>query len=135
MIADTDVLIDYVNNAEPAASVVAAALRRRELVTTVISRFELQRGAARARRPGPLQNLITLLDALPLNAAAADRAAAVGRDLEQRGETFDRVDCLIAGIALVNREALLTRNRSHFGRVPGLRLMPLPDADEIQDAE
>ena len=125
MIADTDVLIDYVNGAEPAASAVAAALRGDELVTTVITRFELLRGAARARRPGPLRTLVDQLDALPLEAAAADRAAALSRELEERGEPLDRADCLVAGIALVAGEILLTRNRRHFSRVPGLRLAPL----------
>ena len=125
MIADTDVLIDYVNGAEPAASAVAAALRGDELVTTVITRFELLRGAARARRPGPLRTLVDQLDALPLEAAAADRAAALSRELEERGEPLDRADCLVAGIALVAGEILLTRNRRQFSRVPGLRLAPL----------
>ena len=125
MIADTDVLIDYVNGTEPAASAVAAALRGDELVTTVITRFELLRGAARARRPGPLRTLVDQLDALPLEAAAADRAAALSRELEERGEPLDRADCLVAGIALVAGEILLTRNRRHFSRVPGLRLAPL----------
>ena len=125
MIADTDVLIDYVNGAEPAASAVAAALRREELVTTVITRFELLRGAARARRPGPLRTLVERLDALPLEAAAADRAAALSRELEERGERLDRADCLVAGIVLVAGEVLLTRNRRHFSRVPGLRLAPV----------
>jgi predicted nucleic acid-binding protein len=125
VIADTDVLIDYVNGAEPAASAVAAALRRDELVTTVIARFELLRGVARARRPGPLRILVERLDALPLEAAAADRAAALSSELEERGEPLDRADCLVAGIALVAGEILLTRNRRHFSRVPGLRLAPL----------
>jgi predicted nucleic acid-binding protein len=33
-------------------------------------------------------------------------------------------DSLIAGIALVNDLSLLTRNRKHFERIEGLRLLP-----------
>jgi tRNA(fMet)-specific endonuclease VapC len=40
-------------------------------------------------------------------------------------------DCLIAGIALAEDEALLTRNRRHFERVPGLRLVDLGEVHEI----
>jgi predicted nucleic acid-binding protein len=130
VIADTDVLIDYVNDVEPAASAVAAALRRQDLVTTVISRFELLRGAARARRPAPLRALLEGLDALSLETAAADRAAALSSVLEERGEALDRADCLVAGIALAAGETLLTRNRSHFERVPGLRLAPLRETED-----
>jgi len=135
VIADTDVLIDYVNDFEPAASAVAAALRRHDLVTTVITRFELVRGAARARRPGPLRTLVARLEVLPLEAAAADRAAAVSRELDERGETLDRADCLVAGIALVAGERLLTRNRRHFARIPGLRLAPLPETGPDGEAD
>lgn len=135
MIADTDVLIDYLNGMEPGASAVAEALRRRELATTVISRFELQRGARRARRPGPLQTLLARLKAVPLGAAAADRAAAISRELEERGDALDRADCLIAGIVLSAGDTLLSRNYRHFARVPGLRLAPWPDSDEVQEAD
>jgi predicted nucleic acid-binding protein len=133
VIADTDVLIDYVNGAEPGASLVAEALQRHDLVTTVISRFELRRGAARARHPDPLETLVARLEALPLDAAAADRAAVISRQLEERGQTLDRADCLIAGIALVAGKALLTHNHRHFARVPGLRLAPLIEAGEVQE--
>jgi predicted nucleic acid-binding protein len=135
VIADTDVLIDYLNDVEPAVSAVAAALERDDLVTTVISRFELLRGAARARRPAPLRTLVEALDALPLESAAADRAAALSRELEERGEPLDRADCLVAGIVLIAGEALLTRNRRHFGRVPGLRLAPLSGTGGDQEGE
>lgn len=134
MIADTDVLIDYLNGMEPGASAVAEALRRRKLATTVISRFELQRGAPRARRPGPLQKLLARLEAVPLGAVSADRAAAISRELGERGEALDRADCLIAGIVLSAGDTLLSRNHRHFARVPGLRLAPWPDADEIHEA-
>lgn len=135
MIADTDVLIDYLNDAEPGASAVAAGLRRDDLVTTVISRFELLRGAAHARRPAPLRVLVGALRALPLESAAADRAATLSRELEERGEALDRADCLVAGIALVAGEALLTRNHRHFRRVPGLRLVPFPGDEEEREGE
>ena len=33
-------------------------------------------------------------------------------------------DCLIAGICIARSAALLTRNVSHFARIPGLALVP-----------
>jgi predicted nucleic acid-binding protein len=51
MIADTDVLIDYLTGRGDGATLVAAELRRGTLQTTVVTRFELLAGA-RTRRPG-----------------------------------------------------------------------------------
>lgn len=39
IVADTDVLIDFLANRGPAADVVAEALERGRLATTVVSRF------------------------------------------------------------------------------------------------
>ena len=39
-------------------------------------------------------------------------------------------DCCIAGIALARTATLMTANRRHFARVPGLALAPVPDGDE-----
>src|SRR2546422_487296 len=60
-------------------------------------------------------------------AVAADRAAEVRRSLEPRGQSMGMGDSLIAGIILANKSILLTRNRQHFARVPGLTLGTLRD--------
>jgi len=39
-----------------------------------------------------------------------------------KSNTIGDLDLLIASIALSNRQALLTRNKKHFERVPGLEL-------------
>ena len=44
------------------------------------------------------------------------------RELEGRGTTIAMSDYLIAGICRARSLPLLTRNRSHFERVPGLRV-------------
>lgn len=71
------------------------------------------------------------LKAVPLGAVAADRAAAISRELEERGEALDRADCLIAGIVLSAGDPLLSRTYRHFARVPGLRLAPWPDSTAL----
>ncbi len=96
-----------------------------DVATTVITRFELLAGA---RDEGQREKVITLLGALvtlPLDRPAADRAAAVRRDLERQGAGIGMAESLIAGIALQRQAILLTRNRGHFERVEGLALSPL----------
>lgn len=120
-IADTDVLIDFLAG-KGEADAVEELLRRGSLRTTVISRFELLSGA---RNPKQLARLVQLLGAVPsleLDNAAADAASEIRRTLERSGNAIGMADSLIAGIVTSSGGTLLTRNRRHFERVPGIRL-------------
>ena len=122
MIADTDVLIDFLANRSPVADRIALELEHAALQTTAVTRFELLAGARMARQERMIAELLAALPTLPLDAAAADRAAAVRRSLEKKGQGIGMGDSLIAGIVLANQGILLTRNREHFERVPDLKL-------------
>lgn len=125
-IADTDVLIDFLAGAEPAAGWVGLELENGHLHTTVITRFELLAGAHTKRQKSAVSTLLAALPALPLDEAAADRAARVRRALESKGRPIGMADSLIAGIVLQSGGKLLTRNVRHFERVEGLTLASVP---------
>ncbi len=127
IIADTDVLIDYLSGQDPTASRVALEIEDGELRTTAVSRFELLAGAKNPRQERLIADLLAAVPALPLDAESADKAAAVRRTLEGQGMTIGMGDSLIAGIVLANKGILLTRNVRHFERVSGLRISGRPD--------
>jgi tRNA(fMet)-specific endonuclease VapC len=122
MIADTDVLIDFLQGAQPASERIALELDHGQLATTAITRFELLAGARTSRQQTIVGQLLAALPCLPLEAQSADRAAEVRRTLERQGLSIGMGDSLIAGIVLAHRGVLLTRNRRHFDRVPSLAL-------------
>ena len=123
IIADTDVLIDFLAGHNPASDRVAQELERSNLGTTVISRFELLSGARTPAQERVIQRLIETLPALPLDKKAADQAAQVRRRLEKKGTPIGMGDSLIAGIVLTHGGSLLTRNRRHFEKVDDLPLV------------
>lgn len=127
IVADTDVLIDYLAGCEPAAGRVALELERGRLSTTAVSRFELLCGARNTREERLVRELLSALPTLPLDQEAADRAAGVRLALERAGKSIGMADSLIAGIVLAQGRILLTRNRRHFERVEGLELAALSD--------
>lgn len=122
MVADSDVLIDFLRGREPVASRIALELRHGALRTTVISRFELLAGARGKRGEDAVFELLEAIPALPLTVTAADLAAASYRTLVSSGNQVPMADCLIAGIVLDGGHTLLTRNRKHFDRFSDLRL-------------
>jgi tRNA(fMet)-specific endonuclease VapC len=125
IIADTDVLIDFLAGREPAASRVALELDARTFGTTAVTRFELLAGARDRTAESLLRRLLDSLTTLPLDRESADHAAGVRRALEHRGQTIGMADSLIAGIVLAHDGILLTRNRKHFERVDTLKLATL----------
>lgn len=124
IIADTDVLIDFLHGQSPSADRVAQEIGA-GLRTTVVTVFELLSGARTARQQSLAAELLAAVPALPLDQDSAVRAARLHRTLEETGDMIGMADSLIAGIVLRNGGRLLTRNRKHFERVPGLELVAL----------
>ena len=122
MVADTDVLIDFLAGAQPVARRIALELEHQGLVTTAVTRFELLTGARTDRQRRLIGDLLAALPCLPLDETAADRAAEVRRALVHGGADIGMGDSLIAGIVLAHGGVLLTRNRRHFERIPELSL-------------
>jgi tRNA(fMet)-specific endonuclease VapC len=118
VILDSDVLIDFLNGR--ASTELMAAIESGRLLTTTISLFEVLRGTAGARRSREMTRVFELVEQLPLTALAATRAAQIDQQLRAVGQRLDTADTLIAGIALANDLPVVTRNRRHFDRIPGL---------------
>lgn len=121
IVADTDVLIDFLTG-KGEAGAVERLLEKRAIATTVISRFELLSGAKSRKQVERLRQLLEVLPSLVLDDAAADSASGIRQALEKTGSPIGMADSLIAGIVISNGASLLTRNRRHFERVPGIRL-------------
>jgi predicted nucleic acid-binding protein len=121
IVADTDVLIDYLRNGG-AADRVAGELRR-GLATTVISAFELWAGSVGSKkRERAVEKVLDALEILPLDTPGAREAASLRYDLRKQGRTMCMADALIAGICIAKQATLLTRNNRHFVDIPGLSL-------------
>jgi len=130
IVADSDVLIDFLAGRDPAAARVEAELGTDSFGTTVVSRFELLAGARDRTAEDLVRRLLNAIPTLPLELESTDRAAAVRRTLEGRGAAIGMADSLIAGIVLTHDAILLTRNRKHFERVEGLKLASLPSQSD-----
>lgn len=122
IVADSDVLIDALRGRSEAAERIDLELQTGALATTAITAFELRSGARSARAAGQVEKLLAALAILPFDEEAAEKAAEVRRSLEDAGTPIGMADYLIAGICLTRSAVLLTRNRAHFERVPGLAL-------------
>ena len=122
IVADSDVLIDALRGKDPARSRVALELDTGALATTCITVFELESGARSPREREKVSALLSALTILPLDSVAAADAAEARRTSEVRGDPIGTADYLIAGICRSRAAILLTRNRKHFERVPGLKL-------------
>ncbi|MFT7518424.1 MAG: tRNA(fMet)-specific endonuclease VapC [Kiritimatiellia bacterium] len=86
--------------------------------------FELQTGIAKStnglRRRQQLDALVRSAVVLPFGVDEARAAAGVRAAMERGGTPIGPIDNLIAGTAIVQNGALVTRNVHEFNRVPGL---------------
>ena len=120
-LADTDVLIDFLRGSGEAERI-AIELGGGGLCTTAITAFELWAGSSTPQQLATVEALLNGLTVLPLDISCARRAGQIRRDLERAGRPIGMADSLIAGIAVEHDAILITRNRKHYERVPGLRL-------------
>jgi predicted nucleic acid-binding protein len=99
--------------------------QRGELLSiTIFTLAELFVGVAKGTRPrqerAAIEQCVAPLDLLPFERSTAEIFGTIVGELEKRGESISDIDALIASIALERSEVLVTRNRKHFDRIPGL---------------
>lgn len=109
LLVDTDVLIDHLRGARRLPA------HGRTLAVSVVTRCELFAGRDDEER---LRRLLAAMVELPVDAAVAELAGAT-----RRSSGIATPDALIAATALHRNLPLMTRNRRHFDRVDGLRLV------------
>lgn len=94
------------------------------VVTTWMTAAELYCGAAKSKAPAHNRALVTeFLSTLPVLGLDAASAALFGEFkvlLERRGERVEDADLLIAAVAAVHGADVVTGNRRHHGRIPGV---------------
>ena len=120
-IADADVLVDFLKGVGEAERI-RIELQTGRLCTTTIAAFELWAGAGNHQQIAAVETLLGALSILPLDLSSARRAGEIQRDLASREAGIGMADSLVSGICLEHDAILLTRNRRHYERVPGLRL-------------
>jgi len=93
------------------------------LSTTPITACELFKGAYRSERGdevGKIRGMLTHLEILNFSIEACERYGKLVNDLQLIGTPIGDLDAMIASLALTHNEPLLTSDRRHFERVPGL---------------
>ena len=122
MVADSDVLIDFLRGRGEWPNRIALELESGSFATTAITAFELRSGARTPRQARDVETLLDAMTILPFGPEAAAAAAQVRRQVEAKGQPIGMADYMIAGTCIAVSGVLLTRNRRHFERVSGLKL-------------
>ena len=125
VIVDTDVIIDYLKKRQPGAGLLKKAYLSHKIHVTAITAYELLYGVQRSGKTALIDRLLQFVTVLPLDEAAARKAAAIHYGLKSKGMDIGIKDSFIAGICEAYHLPLLTRNVKHFSRVPGLKLFSL----------
>lgn len=125
MILDTSVLIDLLRGREGARSRVSDLENSGALLwVPAPAIFELYEGIERADRPederSRVEAVLSGYSVLGFSPSHAQRAGTLSGRLVRRGEMLDPVDVQIAGMALAEGRAVLTRDTDDFDRVAGL---------------
>jgi tRNA(fMet)-specific endonuclease VapC len=96
----------------------------------MVTVYELFCGVEKAQDPAKerqkVERFVSAVIELPLDRAAAEKAARTRADLERQGQSIGPYDLLIAGQALASSLTLVTNNVQEFRRVSGLKLETWP---------
>lgn len=124
--ADSDFIADLDRGSSTALAKLDELERRGESIyTTTINVAELYHGAHasrnRGRATGRIEKILSRFSILNLNYESAKLLGELAEKL-LKSNSIGELDLFIGSMALSNKRAIVTRNRRHFERVPGLQV-------------
>lgn len=122
-LVDSDWVVDWLAGKSQAVQLLST-LGREGLAISLITYGEIYEGIYYGKNPQKsrviFQQFLRGIDVLPLNRRVMQRFAHIRGELRRQGKLIGDPDILIAATTLYHGLTLITRNRSHFQRVPGL---------------
>lgn len=130
---DTDIMINFLRDEKGFAEKLEGLKEKGfSLNTTSVNGFELWKGAYRSGKRGAVvavENCLNEFGVLPLDKKACKKSAELFEGLKSKGRMVDELDIMISSIAIVNGEKILTLNKKHFERIPGVELLEFFEKD------
>ena len=128
MLLDTSFLIDLLRGKDKKALERAKqlddSLESKGVASITI--MELWRGAMRSQRSDnekkKINELLTSLFQYPFQENEAKKSGEIEAELMKQGAMIDLEDIMIAGVAKVHHEPILTRNVKHFSKIQGIHV-------------
>ena len=127
MILDTSFIIDVMKKEPNAIEKLNSLVKKGEpLMIASPTIFELFSGLVRSQRQleekNKVMNVINGQLVLPLDNKSAERSGEIDGTLVKEGKMIDPIDSMIAGIAIIKNDKVLTRNVKDFSRIKDLKI-------------
>ena len=127
MLADTSFLIDLmVGDKAAVEKAMEIEAKGTPLIVSAPTVFELYVGISLSRKAeeGKARVLVVLesLPFLPLDVESSKAGGRIYGEKKRMGSTVDPEDAMVAGIARVHGEKVLTRNLKHFQGIEGVNV-------------
>jgi tRNA(fMet)-specific endonuclease VapC len=124
---DSDWIVDWLKN-KPDAIRLLRTIAPDGLAISLISVGEIYEGVYFGHDPSrherAFRQFLRGVTVLPLSRQTMQRFARIRGDLRRIGQLIGDFDILIAATAFQHSLTLVTQNRRHFQRIPGLALYP-----------
>lgn len=121
---DSDVLINFLKGEQDAVDTIKR-LQVQSLYISIISVGEILEGLLETKNKKKLisfKKLLKSLNVINIDLTVIEKFASVRKLLRKKGMLIDNFDLLIASTCLAYDLYLVTRNTSHFRRVPDLKM-------------
>jgi predicted nucleic acid-binding protein len=126
LILDTDILIALLKGETDADEAVRGLQEKSDRVaTTIVTAYELLKGARLSSKPkenlAEVQKLLSNIEVLDLTLQACEEAAVISLDSKKAGFSAGEFDILIAAIARIYGETIMTRDQ-HFSSFKSVKV-------------
>jgi predicted nucleic acid-binding protein len=110
VVFDTSLIIDAARKKKYALDLIASYSEKERIATTIITRYEMLRGATE-QSLGFVSELLNRFVVLDFVEESVDEMVKVYKHLSEKGKLINELDIIIAGIAAANNETLITKDK------------------------
>ena len=129
VILDTSLMVDVSRKKKYALDLIASYQGKEQIATTIITQYELLRGAPQ-QYVNYIVELLQRFIILDFEAAALDETVKIYQKLKEKGTLINELDIMIAGIAAANNQTLITKDND-FQNLENQKIVVIRDQTEL----